>query len=58
VGEPLSLGHRPGGRLGREAVTEASDRIRDAIAAMLPPEQRPLDERPPSDSARSSRGDR
>ena len=42
VGEPLSLGHVPTGRVGREAVDAGTERIRDAISAMLPPEQRPL----------------
>jgi 1-acyl-sn-glycerol-3-phosphate acyltransferase len=42
VGEPLSLGQLPPGRGSREAVDAGTDRIREAIAAMLPPEQRPL----------------
>ena len=41
IGEPLALAHVPTGRLQRAAVDEGTALIRDAIAAMLPPDQRP-----------------
>ena len=41
IGRPFTLGHVADGRLSREALTAGSDRIRDEIAALLPPEQRP-----------------
>ncbi len=41
IGEPISLGHVPSGRLDRVAVDEGTARIRAAIADLLPPDQRP-----------------
>jgi 1-acyl-sn-glycerol-3-phosphate acyltransferase len=41
IGEPFVLGHVPEGRLSREAIAEGTERIRAAIAALVPPEQRP-----------------
>jgi len=43
IGEPFVLGHVPDGRMSREAIAAGTERIRDAIAALLPPEQRPAD---------------
>lgn len=39
IGPPLSLAHQPDG-LDREALRDGTDRIMQAIAALLPPEQR------------------
>ncbi len=38
----FSLAHEPDGRLDRAALTEGTDRIMREIAALLPPEQRPI----------------
>lgn len=42
IGDRFSLRHQPAGRLDRVELAEGSGRIRDAIADLLPPEQRPL----------------
>ena len=42
VGEPFTLPHVPSGRIDREVLADGSDRITAAIAALLPPEQRPV----------------
>ena len=36
----LSLGHQPTGRIDREALETATERMRDAVRALLPPSQR------------------
>ena len=41
IGVPLLLGHVASGRLDRAAVDEGTAQIREAIAALLPPDQRP-----------------
>ena len=41
IGSPMMLGHVPGGRLPRDQVDAGTERVREAIAALLPPEQRP-----------------
>jgi 1-acyl-sn-glycerol-3-phosphate acyltransferase len=41
IGPTFSIGHQPEGRLDRHALTTGSTRIREAIAALLPPSQRP-----------------
>lgn len=43
VGKPFSIGHQPAGRLDRTALAAGSERIRDEVAPLLPPEQRPPD---------------
>jgi 1-acyl-sn-glycerol-3-phosphate acyltransferase len=40
IGEPFSLGHVPDGRLDREALAQATERIMAAIEQLLPPDQR------------------
>ena len=40
VGPPLSLGHQPTGRIDRAALETATERMRDAVRALLPPSQR------------------
>jgi 1-acyl-sn-glycerol-3-phosphate acyltransferase len=40
IGEPLTLEHRPNGRLGREELAAESERVMKAVAALLPEEQR------------------
>ena len=42
IGKAFSLAHEPDGRLDRAALTEGTDRIMREIAALLPPEQRPI----------------
>jgi 1-acyl-sn-glycerol-3-phosphate acyltransferase len=41
IGEPFVLGPVQEGRVPREAIEQGTDRIRDAIAALLPESQRP-----------------
>jgi 1-acyl-sn-glycerol-3-phosphate acyltransferase len=40
IGEPFSLVHVPAGRLDRDALVQGTDRIMDAIEALLPEAQR------------------
>jgi len=42
IGAPFTLAHVPDGRLNREALAAGTARITEAIAALLPPEQRPI----------------
>jgi 1-acyl-sn-glycerol-3-phosphate acyltransferase len=42
IGEPFDIGHAAAGRLDRDELDAANDRIRSAIAALLPEEQRPV----------------
>ncbi len=41
VGEPFGLMHRASGHLDRAVLEQATQRIMDEIAALLPPDQRP-----------------
>jgi len=41
VGEPFTLPSQPDGRLDRQVLVEATARLRDAVAALLPEAQRP-----------------
>jgi 1-acyl-sn-glycerol-3-phosphate acyltransferase len=41
IGAPFVLGHRPEGRLDREALRVGTERVMEEIAAFLPPAQRP-----------------
>lgn len=40
IGPPLSLSHQPTGRIDREALQAGTERMRDAVRALLPPSQR------------------
>lgn len=40
VGEPFTLEHRPSGRIARQELAEATERVMRAIAALLPEEMR------------------
>ena len=50
VGKPFSLGHQPTGRIDRAALAAGTDRIMAEIAGLLPPAQRPREDRPASRS--------
>jgi hypothetical protein len=40
IGKPFSLSHQPQGRIDRQVLNEANDRVMREIAALLPPSQR------------------
>lgn len=42
IGRPFTLAHAPAGRLDREVLAAGTARITEEIAALLPPEQRPM----------------
>jgi 1-acyl-sn-glycerol-3-phosphate acyltransferase len=50
IGSPFRLDHQPTGRIDRDALVAGTDRIMAEIAALLPPSQRPLEDRSSSPS--------
>lgn len=50
IGEPFRLEHQPTGRVDREALAAGTQRIMAEIAALLPPGQRPREDRAASPS--------